>query len=284
MKLKLTFIKVIIFIFILVFILIPIVLFFLFFNVLHKNYRTDYVKKYKSFLNYSLGDNWRVVSKEKGLSSGFGTESFYEWDIEYKDRDNLIRNFRMDNLTHVEDIYHLGFLVNTNLNNLINEKFTDEILSKHLPFNFNQEDQKKIQVISLVQDGDTSLSSEDYTDIFYKKISDPKTGIRLYDFNYKNAFINNSKFLTISIYIDKSNSYTEIERLKTSINKTIDDLNLYTNNTVNCLIQLYYDNKESYSVAIVNGRDVMENIDQYSNTSLWGNYVIYIKNYYNIEN
>ena len=50
-------------------------------------------------------------------------------------------------------------------------------------------------------------------------------------------------FLTISIYIDKSNSYTEIERLKTSINKTIDDLNLYTNNTVNCLIQLYYDNK-----------------------------------------
>jgi hypothetical protein len=280
MKLKSVFIKVI-----LIFISISIIFIFIINSFLYKHYRTDYTKKYKNFLNYSLGNNWKVVSKKEGSSSLIGTDYFYIWNIEYKDKDNITRNFEMDNYSSdSEDSHIFGFYVNNNLNKLISKKFTDEIISKYIPVNFNKEDQKTIWAYSYVEDGDTTFTSKDYQDVFYKKISDPKTGIRFYDFNFKNTFVNNSRFLNITIYIDKSVNSLEVEKSKTSISKMINDLNSYTNNTVNCVIELDYDNKDVYSVALLNGKDVTKNINQDPKVTFWGNYVKYIKNYYNIEN
>ncbi|MDR2035701.1 MAG: hypothetical protein LBP91_03390, partial [Coriobacteriales bacterium] len=66
-----------------------------------KTYKTDYLKKYSSYLDYSLGaDNWKLVDSQQDKVEFADFVYYYTWwSVDYKDSEGVERTLMFNNYT-----------------------------------------------------------------------------------------------------------------------------------------------------------------------------------------
>lgn len=174
----------------------------------------DFTKKYKDYLDYALGEGWKVIGVDKYKTiKNFWTHEYYYWQISYKDENGDYQELRIDN-------YDLEYCNNEEL-------CSDYIFASSIAYAYSGS-VEDVMMKSKTSELDDYINIIDiYSIDSYKyaknslKAIDPKTGL-----SFKK--INIDQFDSELYYLELSVLY-----------KSGNDINTYTINEAKKIIKKY---------------------------------------------